>query len=753
MRLIAVFVIGPLLIVGTAVVAAPYAAELADVASADADPIVLPAPENRSVVYAADGTVLAVLHGEFNRFTVPLSLIPEPVINAILAVEDKDFYEHDGVDVSATARAALADVTSGEIEQGGSTITQQLIKNTVLNSDQDVERKIREAALAIRLEDQYEEELGSKKAAKDKILEEYLNRVYFGGGAYGVQAAAEIYWGAPVAFLGYSEAALLASLISSPNNYDPTRSPEVARERRSLALDRMVEEEYLTPAEADEIRDDPLPTARQQVLPPPEDYFVEEVKQQLLDDPRLGETPEERQATLFSGGLEIHTTIDLAAQAQAEQARNLRLPSEPLEVRDPATGELTTTNFDTAIASVEPSTGAVRVMVGGPGFDRVKFNLATQSKNSPGSSFKTFVLATALEQGIVPADTINGSGPCEFENPGGSDYEAENFGNSNGRTTTLEKQTTSSSNCAYLRLGQVVGIENVIETAHRMGITSELLPVLSLPLGSMEVTVLEMASAYATLANDGVHNEPYVIERVTNQAGDTIIEHHTESRRALSRQTARLVTDVLESNVKGGTGTYARPDYPCVDSPVEQPAAGKTGTGQNFKDAYFAGYTPHLATAVWMGSAGETKYEMRGVRGTDRCGYTLVRNVTGGSFPAVIWGEFNTAYHQDREIIAFTDPESTRRGRHIDEDDGLTSNRARSSSSRSSGSSRSGSGRSSSSGSAGGSSGTPTSPTTVDPGTPPVTEKPPPVTQPPPPVTEPPPPVTEPPPPPTTVAG
>ncbi len=741
LRLIAVFVIGPLLLVGTVLVAAPYVAELAGVASAESDEIVLPPPENRSVVYAADGSVLAVLHGEFNRSNVPLSSIPDAVINAVLAVEDDDFYEHDGVDVSATARAALADVSSGEIEQGGSTITQQLIKNTVLDSGQDVERKFREAVLAMRLEDQYEAELGSKEAAKDKILEEYLNRVYFGGGAYGVEAAAEVYWGAPVSFLGYGEAALLASLIRSPHAYDPTRSPDVARERRALALGRLVEEEHLTRAEADEYLDDPLPSARQQVLPPPEDYFVEDVKQQLLDDPRLGDTAEERQAAVFSGGLAIHTTLDPVAQEQAVAARDARLPREPVEVVDPATGELTTATFDAAIVAVQPSTGAVRAMVGGPGFDTVQFNLASQSRNSPGSSFKMFVLATALEEGMVPTDTISGSGPCVFENPPNADYEAENFGNSRGRTATLKSQTTSSSNCAFLRLGQVAGLENVIDTAHRMGITSQLDPVLSLPLGSMVVTVLEMAGAYATIANDGVHHRPYLVDRVVDGSGNVLVEHRDDARRAVSRQTARLVTEILEANVRGGTGTNARLDYPCVDEPLEQPAAGKTGTGQDFKDAYFVGFTPHLATAVWMGSAGDQKYEMRDVRGTDRCGATLVRSVTGGSFPAVIWGEFNNAYHQGRRVVPFVEPESTRSGRHIDEDDGLTSGGGQSYSS-------------SSPGTATSTTTVPTSSTTIDPDGPVATTIPPEPepTVPPPPVTEPPATTEPPPPPPTSVA-
>jgi penicillin-binding protein 1A len=299
------------------------------------------------------------------------------------------------------------------------------------------------------------------------------------------------------------------------------------------------------------------------------------------------------------------------------------------------------------VVSVEPSTGAVRAMVGGPGFDLYQYNIVTQARRQTGSAFKTFVLMALLENGYVPNDTVSGSGPCTFDVGLPEPYRVENFSNSRGGSGTITSQTTRSSNCAFVRLGQIVGLDRVAEQAARMGVTSELNPEFwSMPLGSIEISPLEMAAAYAAIANDGVYNPPYLIERVEDRSGRVLLAHQPSSRRASSPQSARLAAQILEQNVVSGTGTRAR--IP------NQHAAGKTGTAQGSGDAWFVGFTPYLATAVWMGSPHD-RFDMR-IRGV---------GVTGGSYPAEIWGRYMRAWHEGLPEAGYPDPESTRGGRFL----------------------------------------------------------------------------------------
>ncbi|HEY8060441.1 MAG TPA: transglycosylase domain-containing protein [Acidimicrobiales bacterium] len=582
----------------------------------------------RSVAYADNGSVLATFHAAENRQEVRLRRIPRTVRRTILAVEDEDFFQHNGFNLRATARALFENVSAGGIAQGGSTITQQLVKLSLLSPRQDLNRKAREAILAIELE---------KTMSKQEILERYLNQVYFGGGAYGVQAAAEIYWGQDVEDLDWGQAALLASLIQNPVGYDPVREPDLARQRRRVALDRIVELGYITQEAADYYDVAGLPRARIDVLPEPNDYFVEEVKQQLLDMEELGATPTERYNALFKGGLRIETTFSPEAQFLALSARNNVLPD-------------TGGQFTAAMVAVTPQTGAVRAMVGGPGFDRYRYNLATQGARQPGSSFKIFVLTAALEGGLVPDDILNGSGPCSFPNPGGypDPYVANNFAGESGGTNTITGNVQASSNCGFLRLGQFVGLQNVVDVARRMGITTPLdARNLSLPIGSEEVHPIDMAGAAAVLANGGIRHRPYLIDRVTDRHGNVIYEHQSPGRQVVSRQSACLATEALEANVRAGTGTAAQLSNMAV--------AGKTGTAQSFGDAWFVGYTPFLATAVWMGNA-EARVPMTNVGG---------RTVTGGSYPAEIWHAFNEPAHNGLTYTDFPVCEPTRPGRDL----------------------------------------------------------------------------------------
>ncbi|MGB1506824.1 MAG: transglycosylase domain-containing protein [Acidimicrobiales bacterium] len=373
----------------------------------------------------------------------------------------------------------------------------------------------------------------------------------------------------------------------------------------------------------------------------PTNYFIEEVRR-VLDDPRLGATEAERAELLFGGGLRIHTTYDPAVQLAAEAAIDGLLPDDERA-------------FAAALAALEQGTGYVRALVGGPGFEVFEFNIATQKVRPTGSSFKPYVLAAAVEKGFVPDDLLNGTGPCEFANIGGFPYPyiANNFGEDDGSVATVRSQTLASSNCAYVRLGLAVGLSNVAATARALGVTTDLsdLPI-SMPLGPKDVTPLDMATAYATFANGGLQVAPIFITRVEDRQGNVIFENAPRRERAISAQTALLVTSVLEANVRSGTGTRAR--LP------EQAAAGKTGTAQNFADAWFVGYTPYLATAVWMGNPDEQIPMTRVDRGPLGTG-----SVSGGSLPAMIWGAFDTSYHERLDPVPFAAPASTREGLRI----------------------------------------------------------------------------------------
>ena len=608
--------------------------------------------DQRSYVYAADGTVLATLRAEIDRQPVPLEDLPRHTVDAVIAVEDAEFFIHDGVNLRATLRALVRNVDEGETVQGGSTITQQLVKAELVGNAQTIDRKAREAILARRLE---------REMTKAEILERYLNTVYLGNGAYGLQAGAETYFGIDAADLDEVQSAFLAGMIGNPNAFDPVRHPDASRQRRAVALQRMVDTGALTAERAARLADEPLPTELNRVLPAPDTYFVEEVKQQLLDDRRLGETRREREQAVFRGGLRIHTTLDPKAQTLAEQSRDDVLAelspegtpagTTPLGV-DRATGKA---RYATAaVVSVEPGTGAIRSMVGGPSFADEQTNIATGRGaagvgRSGGSTFKVFVLMALLENGYVPTDTVDGTSPCLFDNIPGlvpSPYPVENFEGSAGSVGTIHEQTLRSSNCAYVRLGQIVGIDEVTEQARRMGITTELEEVASMPLGTEEVLPVDMAGAMASIAADGMHAEPYYIERVEDQDGRTIFRHRTELERAASSQSARLAAEVLEANVRGGTGTRAR--IPG------QHAAGKTGTGQESSDAWFVGFTPYLATAVWLGSPDDNDPVRIGGRG-----------ITGGSYPAEIWGRYMREWHEGLPERDYRAPAGTRAGRFL----------------------------------------------------------------------------------------
>jgi len=582
----------------------------------------------RTEVYDSFNTQMGVLNTSIDREIVPYERIPDTVIEAVTAVEDENFFNHRGWDFRSTMRALLSNVSAGDISQGGSTITQQIVKLRVVGSERTLNRKIREAVLASRIE----EEL-----SKEELLEFYLNEIYFGNGAYGIQAAAETYYGKDVENLDHGEAALLAGLIRQPAIFDFFEDVDVAMRRREVGLTRLLDLDYINRNEFDRYLARPLPTRN---LSPrftdaslQRDYFLDEVVSAALDLEILGDTAEERFSAVYSGGLRIYSTYDPGME------QDMRDSVDAFFAEHGDRGQ-----FEVSMATVEPDTGAIRAFIGGPDFADFEFNLATQGKRQPGSSFKTYVLTTAIERaGFLPYDTVSGLGPCSFDDGPQGLYTVNNFGHGPGRLGTIRTMTTSSSNCAFVRLGILSDLDEVVDVASRMtGREGDdrFLPFKSMSLGAQEVTPLEQAVGYAVLANGGVRMEPFYIERIEDRDGNVIYQHIPRGERIVSEATAALVTQILEANVLAGTGRRAQLSN-------GQASAGKTGTAQDFGDAWFVGYTPHYSTAVWIGDPTEI-VSMRNLWG--------LSGVTGGRVPAPIFGDFMSKIHANLPLVEFPEP-------------------------------------------------------------------------------------------------
>lgn len=577
----------------------------------------------RSVVEDRYGNVIATLKSEQNRLPVSIDQVPKHLIDAVLAIEDVQFYRHKGLNLRSTARALFANVESGGVAQGGSTITQQLVKISLLSSTQKVDRKVREARLALQIE---------RELTKSEILERYLNAVYFGQGSYGVQAASERYFGKPVGQLTIPESAFLAGMIRNPVGYDPVRFRERSRQRRSVVLQRLADVGYITSAEAEQYRLTAMPHPADR-LARPETYFIEEVKQRLLDDPRLGETDRERYNAVFNGGLRIRTTFDPLSQQMAEFAVREELPKDEPE-------------FTAALVAVEVGTGAVRAMVGGRGFETDKYNLVTQGRRQPGSAWKPFVLIAALENGISPKSLINGAEPCPIPNPVGEPdpYSPKNASKGGGLVSIVD-QLVPSNNCAFARLAYLTGYDKVASVAGRLGITTKVDLVPAMALGVEEVRPIDMAGAYATIASEGALRVPYLIEEVRNRDGEVMFAADTRQRQVIDPEVARITLAAMKKVVESGTGTAAQLKGREV--------AGKTGTTNSYEDAWFVGATPQLATAVWMGSP-IGKVAMENVGGI---------NVVGGSYPAEIWQRYMANVLDSQPVMSFNEPDESLYGR------------------------------------------------------------------------------------------
>ncbi len=587
--------------------------------------------ERDGVIYDSTGKrVLAVLRGSESRVLVAtdaqyqeavaeaakehrevkcplpdgLQCPPSPVMKqAIVAIEDKRFYEHNGVDIHGIMRAVWEDVRNKQVVQGGSTITQQFVKNSYVRSSRTISRKLKEAAFAWQLEQVW---------PKDKILTAYLNTIYFGNSAYGIEQAARVYFGHGASGLTLPEAAMLAGIPEDPSLYNPVTNPKSTHHRRRDVLQAMLDQGDITYNEFRQANRTPLPKPQDIHLPGtqgPAQYFVDYVKQQLVDGCKGGSSQ------VFGGGLKVRTSIDLGLQELARKAIAKILTSPD----DPAA----------ALVAIDPTNGRVLAMVGGENYRKSQFNLAVQGERQPGSAFKPFALTAALEQGISPS-TVFTSKPVTIP-LGDKPYYVHNYEGSNLGPIDLTTATVVSDNTVYAQLTQLVQPKAVVETAHKLGITSPLQSYFSIALGGEAVNPLEMARAYATFATGGKRVDNTIFgpryddrPRVVLSAKGCGGYNRPNARQVIGENDAEIVNSILQQVVQQGTGKRAQ-------LPDGRPVAGKTGTTENYGDAWFVGYTPQLVAAVWVGYPNKLVPMLSEYHG---------KAVAGGTFPAEVWRTF-----------------------------------------------------------------------------------------------------------------
>ncbi|MEX2458618.1 MAG: transglycosylase domain-containing protein [Actinomycetota bacterium] len=583
------------------------------------DDLQFPRFPERSTILARDRSVLATLYLDENRKVVRLQDIAPIARQAVIAIEDDGFYEHGALDVAGILRAAFKNLKAGEVTEGGSTITQQLVKGIFTSGERTFARKLEEARLAFRIEQAY---------SKDEILELYLNEVYMGRSVNGIEAASEFYFAKSSRSLTLSEAAMLAGLIAAPEAFNPVTEPEAALARRNHVLDRMMVLDMVTEAEGEAAQTEPIvldDSLRTTNKPGRAPYFVEYIRNTILKDKTFGRTLAERKRALYQGGLQIHTTLDPKWLRYAKDSvqGQLPLPEDP----------------ESAVVTIESTNGAIRTLLGGTDFEDQQFDLATQGLRQPGSAAKPFTLVAALEQGIPAGKVYNKASPALISGCGSPDpwpvHNAEG-GTAEGYINMAEA-TAQSVNVYFAQLIKDAGPSSVVDAAERMGVRSELVPVCSMTLGGVEVTPLDMASAYATLANDGLYCAPFAIQRVEGPNGELVHRHAKECKQVVDPKIVATVSSFLQGVVHGGTGGNAY---------IQRPMAGKTGTTNEHSDGWFVGYLhQQLSTAVWVGDIrGAIPIENRG---------SIEGSLFGGNKPALIWHDYMIRAAEGLPVTSF----------------------------------------------------------------------------------------------------
>jgi len=568
-------------------------------------------PSETTEIYASDGSLLTKLHREENRYVVPIEQISPTLQKAVISVEDSRFYQHGGIDVIGIARALYTNITKKKIEEGGSTITQQLARNLFLSRRRTITRKFAEIILAMQIE---------RKYTKDEILELYLNQVYWGHNTYGIESGAQVYFGKHASDLTLAESALLAGIIEGPELYSPYKNLEGSKQRQSHVLSKMVELGMISPTVAAAAKAQPIVLAQERPnkyrLEYP--YFTSYVIQQLIE--RFGEY------TTYNGGLRVYTTLEPRMQNIATRIVDKFYKEEGA-----------TYNFSQAsLVSIDPRTGYIKAMVGGISFEASEFNRVWQSKRQPGSSFKPFNYTAAMELGISPGFILDDS-PVSYEvpatewNPEGK-WEPMNFDEKFRGKVTLRMALEQSLNIPSVKLLEKVGVANALNVAKRMGIKSELQRSLGLTLGISEVTLLEMTSAYGVFANGGLRVEPTAITRIEGRGGQLIYKHVISEKRVLDKNIAAVMVDIMQGVLLRGTGVRGK---------IDRPAGAKTGTTEEFKDAWFIGYVPQLVTGVWVGN--DNNEPMEGVTEVAVC--------------PRMWKSFMDVVLMDEPIVDFPKPE------------------------------------------------------------------------------------------------
>jgi penicillin-binding protein 1A len=547
-------------------------------------------PSETTHIYDVKGKLLTSIHGEANREVVSLDKISPDLKRAVLGIEDSYFYSHKGVNPGAVVRAFLANWAKGETVEGGSTLTMQLVKNLFLTPKRNFSRKVAEAVLALRLE---------QILSKDQILELYLNQVYWGHNLYGAETAAQSYFGKSTANLNLAESAMMAGLIQAPESLSPFIDYKRAKQRQLVVLRRMKELKWITPQEEAVARKQTIKLGKITSFQGSEIPYVTEAAVQELTK-RFGRD------ALLKGGMRVQTTIDTKLQRLAEEV--VRQGHDSLLNQGVYADQM-------ALVSIDPRTHFVKAMVGGVDYRKSQYNRATQALRQPGSAFKPFVYYTAFASGRYSPDSIVSDSPVSY--PDGYEYYSpQNYDGSFQGAMTIRSALEQSRNVPAVRVGQDVGLNKVIDVCRTIGIRTPIEPVVSLPLGAVDLTPLEMAGAFATFASNGWYSETTLIVQVTDSMGNVLLDNTPKPQLVLDPWAVASLNEVLQGVVNHGTGTAAR---------LDRPAAGKTGTTSSERDIWFVGYVPQLATAVWVGN---DNYSPVG------------KGATGGGFVAPIWRDF-----------------------------------------------------------------------------------------------------------------